>query len=246
MVRKWQMADAPSIARYADNKKIWINLRDAFPHPYSIRDAETFISRAMDGNKITSFAIATGSEAIGSIGLIPGSDVHRYTAEMGYWLAEPFWGKGIMTRAVKIVADYAVRDMKLVRVFAEPFATNPASARVLEKAGFRREGTLRSNVVKEDRILDQYLYGFIGYAAVEEIPTEQFGTILNTLRQSGWKQTYEYDGPDAWIDYGKVIIQKGGTSLTFEWDNWIEGRIEGPLEAIEKLAAENNLKISGE
>ena len=161
IIRDWQVNDAPSIAEYANNRKIWINLRDSFPHPYRLQDAKSFITCAIEANPTTVFAIATKSEAIGSIGLMLGKDVHRHTAEMGYWLAEPFWGKGIMTQAVSSLADFAIHDLKLHRVFAEPYITNPASARVLEKAGFICEGILRSNVLKDGKILDQFLYSFV-------------------------------------------------------------------------------------
>lgn len=161
IIRDWQMMDAPSIAKYANNRKIWINLRDAFPHPYSLQDAESFISRANEGNPITVFAIATRLEAIGSIGLMLGKDVHRFTAEIGYWLAEPYWGKDIMTQAVKSLVAYGIHDLGLLRIFAEPYTTNQASARVLEKAGFKAEGILRSNVFKDGKVLDQYLYSYV-------------------------------------------------------------------------------------
>lgn len=167
IIRDWQMEDAPSIAKYANNRKIWMNLRDAFPHPYGIQDAEAFISRVTGADAMVAFAIATPYEAIGSIGLTPGKDVHRYTAEMGYWLAEPFWGQGIMTQAVKSLADDAIHDLKMHRIFAEPYTTNPASARVLEKAGFLCEGILRSSVFKDGKVLDQYLYSYIGKASIQ-------------------------------------------------------------------------------
>jgi ribosomal-protein-alanine N-acetyltransferase len=166
IIRDWRMEDAPSIAKYANNRKIWINLRDAFPYPYSLQDAESFISRIIETDSITVFAIATQSEAIGSIGLMVGKDVHRYTAEMGYWLAEPFWGKGIMTQAVKSMTSYAIRNLKLHRIYAEPYSTNPASVKVLEKAGFRCEGLLRSNVFKDGKVLDQFLYSYVGKASL--------------------------------------------------------------------------------
>jgi ribosomal-protein-alanine N-acetyltransferase len=169
IIRDWSMGDAPSIAKYANNRKIWMNLRDAFPYPYRLQDAESFISRVIEANPITVFAIATQSEAIGSVGLMVGKDVHSYTAEMGYWLAEPFWGKGIMTQAVKSMSSYAIRNLKLHRIFAEPYSTNPASARVLEKAGFICEGILRSNVFKDGKVLDQYLYSYVGKASTQPI-----------------------------------------------------------------------------
>lgn len=156
------MEDAPALADHANNKNIWLNLRDVFPYPYGIHDAESFIVHVIAAKPATVFAIATQSEAIGSIGLVPGEDVHRYTAELGYWLAEPFWGKGITTQAVNCLTAYAIQDLKLHRVFAEPFTTNQASARVLEKAGFTCEGILRSSAFKDNKIRDQFIYSYIG------------------------------------------------------------------------------------
>lgn len=157
-IRDWREDDATSIAQYANNKKIWINLRDAFPHPYTMVDAKAFLSNAMQMDPGLYFAIASNHEAIGSIGLMLGHDVHRFTAELGYWLAEPFWGKGIMTNAVRSLSEYAFCELDLHRIFAEPYTTNAASARVLEKSGFTLEGVIRASVFKDGRILDQYLY----------------------------------------------------------------------------------------
>ena len=160
-LRDWQEEDAPALAAHADNRKIWSNLRDQFPHPYRLEHAREFIRRAGEASPRTVFAIATDDEAIGSIGLMPGRDVHRFTAELGYWLAEPYWGRGIVTMAVQAAVLYAFEELGLRRVYAEPYATNPASARVLEKAGFRLEGRLRASVFKEGRVLDQLLYAIV-------------------------------------------------------------------------------------
>jgi len=167
IIRDWQIQDAPSLAKYANNIKIWINLRDAFPHPYGLEDAEAFISCVAEADPVTMFAIATGSEAIGGIGLMVGKDVHRYTAEMGYWLAEPYLGKGIMTHAVQFLTTWAFQNLRLHRISAEPYATNTASHQVLERAGFTREGVLRSSVFKDGKILDQFIYSRIGDVATE-------------------------------------------------------------------------------
>jgi ribosomal-protein-alanine N-acetyltransferase len=167
VIRDWQIEDAPSIAKYADNRKIWINLRDAFPHPYGLQDAESFITSTLAVEPATVYAIASQSEAIGAIGLVLGQDVHRFTAEIGYWLGEPYWGKGIMTEAVKSLTAHAIRDLKLYRVFAEPFTTNPASARVLEKAGYRCEGIQRSSAFKNGEVLDQFLYSYVVRAGTD-------------------------------------------------------------------------------
>ncbi len=161
ILRDWREEDAPSVARYADNRKIWRCLRDLFPHPYRLEHAQEFIRRAGAAAPPTLFAIATQTEAIGSIGLSPGQDVHRYTAELGYWLAEPYWGKGIMTLAVRAMVEYAFGELALHRVHAEPFDNNPASAHVLEKAGFRLEGRMRASAYKDGRIVDQLLYAIV-------------------------------------------------------------------------------------
>ncbi len=157
-IRDWEDSDAPSIAKYANNRKIWKNLRDGFPHPYNISDAENFLSLAQLQEPRTYFAIASSEEAIGGIGLGIGTDVHRFTAELGFWLAEPFWNKGIMTQAVICFTEYAFERFKLYRIYAEPYVTNPASTHVLEKASYIFEGTLKSNVFKDGKVLDQHLY----------------------------------------------------------------------------------------
>lgn len=161
LIRYWEKEDAPAIAKYANNSKIWLNLRDRFPHPYQRADAEAFLAKILEQQPMTFSAIANEQEAIGSIGLTFGEDVHRYTAELGYWLAEPFWNKGIMTEAVIKFTDFAFEGFELNRIFAEPYTNNTASVRVLEKSGFTREGTLRGNVFKNGKILDQYLYAKI-------------------------------------------------------------------------------------
>ena len=157
-LRPWSLGDAPALVKYANNRKIWLNLRDLFPHPYTPADAQAFLERAVGVNPPTVLAIATAEEAIGGIGLSPNHDVHRLTAEMGYWLAEPYWGRGIMSEAVARFAGYGFEQFGLVRIYAEPYAHNAASCRVLEKAGFVLEGRLRSSVIKDGQIVDQFLY----------------------------------------------------------------------------------------
>ncbi len=156
--RTWEWDDAPSLTKYADNPNIWMNLRDAFPHPYRHTDARAWIRGAKEQKPETQFAIANLSEAIGGIGLTVQNDVYRLSAEMGYWLAEPFWGKGIATMAVRAFTQYAFSSYGLVRVFATVFEWNKASARVLEKAGFTLEARLRKNVIKNGQIIDTLLY----------------------------------------------------------------------------------------
>lgn len=157
-IRDWAFDDAGALARYANNPRVAANLRDRFPSPYTLSDAENFLSNITSQSPRTNFAIANEEEPIGGIGLMIGRDVHRFVAELGYWLAEPFWGQGLMTSAVLKFTDYAFAEFKLNRIYAEPYTSNPASARVLEKAGFFLEGTLNASVVKHGKVLDQFMY----------------------------------------------------------------------------------------
>jgi [ribosomal protein S5]-alanine N-acetyltransferase len=158
MLRPWQANDADALMRYGDNPKIWQNMRDGFPHPYTLENAQAFLKAAAGQDPVRFFAIANANEAMGGIGLTINQDVHRLTAELGYWLGEPFWGKGIMSEAVACLCEYGFEQLGLVRIYAEPYATNPASGRVLEKAGFVLEGRLRCNAIKEGQIIDQFMY----------------------------------------------------------------------------------------
>ena len=158
MIRSWKGGDAYSISKYANNRKIWLNLRDGFPHPYSLADAKQFIAKAQAKDPETFFAIASLKEAIGSIGLGLGQDVHRYSAELGYWLAEPYWNQGVITDSIFKITEYAFEELELLRIYTEPYASNPASLKVLEKCGFQYEGRLKANVYKDGKVLDQLMY----------------------------------------------------------------------------------------
>jgi [ribosomal protein S5]-alanine N-acetyltransferase len=158
IVRPWALTDAIAVQRYANNRKIWLNLRDLFPHPYSLEDANRFLQYVTNDKPTTTFAIALPTEAIGCIGLQMGRDIHCKTAELGYWLGEPFWGRGIMSEAVAEFTRYGFETFDVNRIYAEPFANNTASARVLEKAGFVCEGRLRASVFKDGQRLDSFLY----------------------------------------------------------------------------------------
>ena len=161
IVRPFTPSDAESIALNADDPSVWLNLRDLFPHPYRREDAERYIGFVLRQPQLTSFAIVVDGLAVGGISLRPGEDIERISAELGYWLGEPYWGRGIATAAVKSVTAYAFTTLELLRVFAVPFASNPASARVLVKAGFVHEGRLRSSAIKDGRVLDQDLFASI-------------------------------------------------------------------------------------
>jgi RimJ/RimL family protein N-acetyltransferase len=140
-------------------------MRDRFPHPYRLRDAAAFLFAVhvarLAGRPERHFAIEVRGEVAGGIGLLLGSDVHARTAELFYWLGESFWGRGIASTAVKAVAGHVFAHHRLLRLCALPYSGNPASCRVLEKAGFSREGVLRNNAVKNGRILDQVVYAIV-------------------------------------------------------------------------------------
>ena len=157
-IRDWRLDDVESLAKHANNRRVSINLRDRFPYPYRMEDARNFIERAISEGQEKSHCIEIDGSAVGSIGITIGEDVYRLTAEMGYWLAEEFWGQGIMSEVVPAFVDYCFEKFSLKRIYATTYSRNPASARVLEKAGFVLEGRLRKNVVKDGKILDSLLY----------------------------------------------------------------------------------------
>jgi RimJ/RimL family protein N-acetyltransferase len=164
-VRSWETSDARSLAAHANNRKIWINLRDAFPFPYTLRDAKAFIRDARRDRRESFFAIVVQGQAAGGIGFSRHRDVERVSAEIGYWLGEPFWGRGITTEALKAVTQFAVATHDLTRVYAVPYEWNPASFRVLEKAGYRLEGRMRRSAIKDGKVIDQLLYAYVPSAA---------------------------------------------------------------------------------
>jgi [ribosomal protein S5]-alanine N-acetyltransferase len=159
-IREWRPADAAALVKLADNYKVWVNLDDRFPRPYTLSDAREWIGKCRRGAE-QGYAIVSGGEVVGGIGLDDMADIHRRTVEIGYWLGEPFWGKGIATGAVKALTRWAFRRLDIVRIQARVFESNRASARVLEKAGFELEGCLRRHVTKNGWTLDLLIYGKI-------------------------------------------------------------------------------------
>ena len=162
-IRKWELSDAADLAAAVSNKKIQDNLRDGLPYPYTEQDGADYISAMLsaDENETFAFAVTVDGKAIGSIGVFRQSNIHRQTGELGYYIAEAYWGKGIMTEAVKQICEYVFRSSDIIRIYAEPFACNIASCRVLEKAGFQYEGTLRRNAVKNGKVIDMKMYSMI-------------------------------------------------------------------------------------
>lgn len=157
-IRPWRPGDAESLAWHANNRKIWLAVRDLFPHPYTIKDAHEFLQRAISEQPEMKFCVEIDGAAVGGIGVHPGQDVYRHTATVGYWLGEQFWGRGVMTEALTAVTDFCFDNFPRRRIATEVFASNPASARVLEKSGFAFEGRLKNNVVKDGELLDSLVY----------------------------------------------------------------------------------------
>lgn len=159
VLRPWQKGDEEALVRHADNRQVWLNLRDVFPHPYDIDAARDFIAlNALRSQPPKNLAIEYAGEPIGSIGLHPLADVSRFTAEIGYWIGEAFWRRGLATEAVLRFTDYAFDEFPFERLEALVFATNLASGRVLEKAGYEHEATLRRSAFKDGQFLDCHIY----------------------------------------------------------------------------------------
>jgi RimJ/RimL family protein N-acetyltransferase len=161
LVRPWRAADIDALVRHANNVNVSRQLRDRFPHPYTAAAGRRFINSLNGLVPVTNFAIEVEGEAAGGVGFSPLADIERYSAEIGYWLGEPFWGRGIAAEALALVTDYAFAKCNLLRLFALPFADNGQSIRVLEKAGYTREGILRASSVKFGEPRDQALYAKI-------------------------------------------------------------------------------------
>lgn len=162
-LQKWKLEYIADVAWYADNEKIAANLRNVFPYPYTRQDAENYVRSCAENTEERQLcrAIVAEGHAIGSIGVFCGSDVYEKSAELGYWLAEDFWGKGIMTEAVRRICREAFAAFDIVRIYAEPFAHNAGSRGVLEKAGFTLEGIMRKGVFKNGELCDYCMYSLL-------------------------------------------------------------------------------------
>jgi ribosomal-protein-alanine N-acetyltransferase len=177
LLRAWRAGDEASLTSHANSRDIWLNLRDQFPHPYTPEDAEAWVKFASSQAQPTSLAIEVDSEAVGGISLKLHDDVERVSAEIGYWLGQRFWSRGIMTAAVRAVTEYGFEQFSLTRVYALPFVTNVASHRVLEKAGYAREGLLRRSAIKDGIVLDQVVFAITDHdlarASVGSVPSAE-------------------------------------------------------------------------
>jgi len=157
-LRPWHLDDLEDLVNYANNRKIASNLTDLFPHPYREKDGVNFIEMTLKQSPTQVFAIEINQKAIGSIGLQPQTDIHCKNMELGYWLAEDYWNKGIMTAAVQKMSLYAFKTFDVNRIFARPFGTNIGSQKILEKTGFKLEGQFKNAIFKNGMFVDELIY----------------------------------------------------------------------------------------
>lgn len=161
LLRRIKEDDVPVLAKLANNRKIWDNVRDFFPYPYREKDAEFFYKLCEKEKPQVTFAIDFNGEFAGITGLTLQPDVHKISAEIGYWTGEPFWNKGIATTAVRLLTDYAFTNLKLIRLYCGIFDFNKASQKVIEKAGFTLEAVFKKSCIKNGKICDEYRYALI-------------------------------------------------------------------------------------
>ena len=161
LIREWHRGDEESLVRHANNPKIAGNLRDIFPSPYTLSDANQWVAHASTQMPVTDFAIVIDGDAAGGIGFVRQGDVARRSVEIGYWLGEAYWGRGIVTEAVRAMSDYIFANFDVCRIFSTIFESNPASRRVLENAGYSLEGRMRKAVTKGGRTMDALIYALI-------------------------------------------------------------------------------------
>ena len=157
-LRKWENSDLESLIEHANNLNIAKWLTNQFPFPYTSEDGKNYLNFIEKDNPTKAFAIEVNGEAVGSIGIFPQSDIHEKNAEIGYWLAEKYWGEGIMTKAIQEIVTYEFQTFDIVRIFARPFSNNLKSQRVLEKAGFELEAKLKKALFKNEEFIDELIY----------------------------------------------------------------------------------------
>ena len=160
-LREWKLTDITALVKHINNIKMWNNVRDGLPHPYTILDADNYIRMVQAQPYIQNFAIEVEGEAVGGVGIVPLTDVERLSAEVGYWLGESYWNRGITSEAVTLLVDYVFRQTEIIRLFASVYEYNPASMKVLEKVGFTRLAILRDEAIKNGQVIDMNYYDLI-------------------------------------------------------------------------------------
>jgi [ribosomal protein S5]-alanine N-acetyltransferase len=158
VLRPWAQADKASLVANANNRNVWRNLADVFPHPYTDADADNWIRMAGNAGRSITFAIELDGAAVGGISARAGEGIFVRTGHFGYWLGEPHWGKGIMTAAGRSMLEHLKADARFARLESPVFEWNPSSMRVLEKLGFERVALLRKSVTKDGQLIDSVLY----------------------------------------------------------------------------------------
>ena len=196
-LRKWRLSDAKELAAALNNKRILNNLRDGLPFPYTERDAAEYITamRSADENDTFAYSITAEDHVIGSIGAFRQGNIHRQTAEMGYYLAEEYWGQGVMSGAIRQLCDIIFQTTDILRIYAEPFSYNAGSRRALEKAGFRYEGLMKSNAVKNGKVVDMALYSLtrsLEPYPVRRLAPEEYPAALELC----WRVFLEFEAPE--------------------------------------------------
>jgi ribosomal-protein-alanine N-acetyltransferase len=157
-IRAWRKEDSGALTAIANNKRIWINVRDRFPHPYTVKNALEWIGHVSEQKPLQNFAIVYNGQVAGSVGVTIRDDVYRKSIEVGYFIGEPFWGKGVASEAVRLVLEYIRQTFDVIRVYAEVFEHNIASMKVLEKNGFQLEGTRKKSVIKENVLMNDQVW----------------------------------------------------------------------------------------
>lgn len=160
-LRPWRRGDEESLVQYANNRNIWINLDDLFPFPYTMEDARMWIQHCVVEKPARHFAIVVRGQAVGGIGILLKEGIRRKTAEIGYWLGEEYWNRGITTEAVKAVTEYVFSNFDICRIQATVFSLNIASGRVLEKAGYTLEASMKKGIIKDGSIIDELIYAVV-------------------------------------------------------------------------------------
>ena len=197
ILRKWRLSDATDLAAALNNEKILNNLRDGLPLPYTEEDARDYILAMLSADETSTFAyaITQNDRAIGSIGAFRQSNIHRQTAELGYYLAEEYWGQGIMSGAIRQLCDRIFQTTDILRIYAEPFSYNAGSRRALEKAGFRYEGLMKNNAVKDGKMVDMALYSLtrsLEPYPVRRLAPEEYPAALELC----WRVFLEFEAPE--------------------------------------------------
>lgn len=196
-LRKWRLSDAKELAAALNNKRILNNLRDGLPFPYTEQDGRDYIIAMLSANENDTFAYAITAEdhVIGSIGAFRQSNIHSWTAELGYYLAEEYWGRGVMSGAIRQLCDTIFQTTDILRIYAEPFSYNVGSRRALEKAGFQYEGLMKNNAVKNGKVVDMALYSLtrsLEPYSVRRLAPEEVPAALELC----WRVFLEFEAPE--------------------------------------------------